>query len=80
MSSELIISFISVKTKFKMFFILAEYIKNTYIKNLYVNFVEVVKIIPDIELGIKSDIKDGYKWEIKIPDYFSSQEELDKLV
>jgi hypothetical protein len=25
-------------------------------------------------------IKDGYEWEIKIPDYFSSQEDLDKLV
>jgi hypothetical protein len=69
-----------------MFFIFAEYIKNTYIKNLYTQIVEVakvVKIIPDIEVGIKSDmqlIKDGYEWEIKIPDYFSSQEELDKLV
>jgi len=29
---------------------------------------------------MKTDIKDGYEWEIKIPDYFSSQEELDKLV
>jgi hypothetical protein len=62
-----------------MFFIIAEYIKNTYIKNLYVNIVETakaIKIIPDIEVGIK----DVYEWNIKIPEYFSSQEELDKLV
>lgn len=66
-----------------MFFIIAELIKNAYIKNLYVNIVETakaIKIIPDIELGIKTDIKDGYEWSIKIPEYFSSQEELDKLV
>lgn len=69
-----------------MFFIIAEYIKNNYIKNLYVNLVETakaIKIIPDIEVGLKTDmplIKDGYEWSIKIPDYFSSQEELDKLV
>jgi len=66
-----------------MFFIIAEYIKNNYIKNLYVNIVETakaIKIIPDIEVGLKTDIKDGYEWNIKIPDYFSSQEELDKLV
>lgn len=69
-----------------MFFIITELIKNTYIRNLYVNIVETakaIKIIPDIELGIKTDvplIKDGYEWEIKIPEYFSSQEELDKLV
>jgi len=62
-----------------MFFIIAEYIKNNYIKNLYVNVVETakaIKIIPDIEVGIK----DGCEWDIKIPDYFSSQEDLDKLV
>jgi hypothetical protein len=53
---------------------------------LYVNIVEavkVVKIIPDIEVGIKADmplIKDGYEWNFKIPECFSSQEELDKLV
>ena len=42
-----------------MFFIIAELIKNTYIRNLYVNVVETVKaikIIPDIELGIKTDM------------------------
>ena len=67
----------------KMFFIIAELInKNTYVKNLYTQIVEVVKVakiipIPDIELGIKSDVKE---WNIKIPEYFSSQEELDKLV
>jgi hypothetical protein len=66
-----------------MFFIIAELInKNTYVKNLYTQIVEVVKVakiipIHDIELGIKSDIKE---WNIKIPEYFSSQEELDKLV
>jgi hypothetical protein len=63
-----------------MFFIIAELInKNTYVKNFYTQIVEVVKIIPihDIELGIKTDIKE---WNIKIPEYFSSQEELDKLV
>lgn len=66
-----------------MFFIIAEYIKNNYIKNLYVNIVEAIKILPDIEVGIKTEmplIRDGYVWEIKIPEYFSSQEELDKLV
>jgi hypothetical protein len=70
-----------------MFFVIAEFInKNTYIRNLYVNIVEavkVVKIIPDIEVGIKADmplIKDGYEWNFKIPECFSSQEELDKLV
>jgi hypothetical protein len=66
-----------------MFFIIAELInKNTYVKNLYTQIVEVVKVakmipINDIELGIKADIKE---WNIRIPDYFSSQEELDKLV
>jgi hypothetical protein len=66
-----------------MFFIIAELInKNTYVKNLYTQIVEVVKVakiipIPDIELGIKTDIKE---WNIKITEYFSSQEELDKLV
>jgi hypothetical protein len=66
-----------------MFFIIAEFInKNAYVKNLYIQIVEVVKVakiipIPDIELGIKADIKE---WNIKIPEYFSSQEELDKLV
>jgi hypothetical protein len=69
-----------------MFFIITELInKNTYVKNLYTQIVEVakvVKIIPiyDIELGIKTDIKNGYEWDFKIPEYFSSQEELDKLV
>ena len=66
-----------------MFFIIAELInKNTYVKNLYTQIVEVVKVakiipIPDIEVGIKADIKE---WNIRIPEYFSSQEELDKLV
>ena len=72
-----------------MFFIITELInKNTYVKNLYTQIVEVVKVakiipIPDIEVGIKADmplIKDGYEWTIKIPECFSSQEELDKLV
>jgi hypothetical protein len=66
-----------------MLFIITELInKNTYVKNLYTQIVEVakvVKIIPiyDIELGIKTDIKE---WNIRIPEYFSTQEELDKLV
>jgi hypothetical protein len=58
-----------------MFFIIAEYVNKLYVNVFQV--VQVIKIIPDIEVGIKTDIKE---WEIKIPDYFSSQEELDKLV
>jgi len=61
-----------------MLFVIVEYIKNNYIKNLYVNLVQAINIIPDIELGIKDD--DRCEWSIKIPEYFSSQEELDKLV
>jgi len=64
-----------------MFFIIAEYVRNLYVN--VVQVINVVKIIPDIETGIIPDmlfIKDGYEWEIKIPDYFSSQEDLDKLV
>lgn len=61
-----------------MLFVIVEYIKNNYIKNLYVNLFQAIKI-PDIELGIKDDDY-GYEWSIKIPEYFSSQEELDKLV
>lgn len=61
-----------------MFFIIAEYVSKLYVN--VVRVVQVIKLIPDIELGIKTDIKDGYEWDIKIPEYFSSQEDLDKLV
>jgi len=66
-----------------MFFVIAELInKNIYVRNLYTQIVEAakaVKLVPDIdiEVGANSDIK---KWDFKIPEYFSSQEQLDKLV
>jgi hypothetical protein len=69
-----------------MFFVIVELInKNTYVRNLYLNIVEVskvVKILPisDIELGIKADINSDVKWDFKIPECFSSQDQLDKLV
>lgn len=58
-----------------MFFIIAE-----YVSKLYVNVFQVVKLIPDIEVGIIEEWNKWDEWDIKIPEYFSSQDELDKLV
>ena len=42
-----------------MFFIIAEYVNKLYVNVFQV--VQVIKIIPDIEVGMKTDIKDGYE-------------------
>lgn len=59
-----------------MLFIIAEYIQSKFKINLYSNVIRIAKIMPDIEVGIE----DEYEYDIRIPDYYSSQEELDKLV
>lgn len=60
-----------------MFFIIAEYIQSKLKINLYSNVIRIAKIMPDIEIGIEEE---EYEWAIRIPECYSSQEELDKLV
>lgn len=59
-----------------MFFIIAEYIQSKLKINLYSNVIRIAKIMPDIEVGIEEE----YEYAIRIPECYSSQEELDKLV
>ena len=66
-----------------MFFIIGqslgpigEYIKSNLIINLYNSTIHVSKIVPDIEIGIE----DKYVWLFRIPECYSTQEELDALV
>jgi|LauGreDrversion4_2_1035121.scaffolds.fasta_scaffold106977_2 hypothetical protein len=56
-----------------MFFIIAEYIKLAF----YNRVIQVAKIAPDIEDGIEED---EYQYDFRIPEYYSTQEEVDKLV
>ena len=61
----------------KMFFIIAEYIQSKLNINLYRNVIRVAKIMPDIEFGIEEE---KYEYNIRIPECYSSQDELDNLV
>lgn len=60
-----------------MLFIIAEYIQSKLKINLYSNVIRIAKIMPDIEVGVEEE---DYKYDIRIPECYSSQEELDKLV
>jgi len=59
-----------------MFFIIAEYIQSKLKINLYSNVIRIAKIMPDIEVGIEEE----YEYDIRIPECYSSQDELDDLV
>ena len=59
-----------------MFFIIAEYIQSKLKMHFYSNDIRTAKIAPDIELGIE----EKYEYDIRIPECYSSQEELNKLV
>jgi len=59
-----------------MFFIIAEYIQSTFKINLYKDVIRLAKIMPDIEMGIEEE----YEYDIRIPECYSSQDELDDLV
>ena len=59
-----------------MFFIIAEYIQSKLKFNLYGNVIRIAKIMPDIEFGIEEE----YEYDIRVPECYLSQEELDKLV
>lgn len=60
-----------------MLFIIAEYIQSKLNRKFYNNVIRIAKIVPDIEVGIEEE---EYKYDIRIPECYSSQEELDKLV
>jgi hypothetical protein len=58
---------------------ISEYIRNNLKINFPIFVLDAISVKkPDIEIGIEDNLEDDFK--ICIPDCYSSQEELDKLV